>query len=163
WRWLATTRPEAASFAGALASNIRPGRRAYQINLPLYNGIKSLEIGMPSGTAFAPIAPRTDKPILFYGTSITQGGCASRPGMAFTNILGRRLDRPMLNFGFSGNGKMEVEVARFLAELDPAIFVLDCLANMGAVDVVQRTTAVANLLREKRPDPPIPSLEKRQW
>src|SRR5207248_2585648 len=70
---------------------------------------------------------------------------------------------PMLNFGFSGNGKMEVEVARFLAELDPAIFVLDCLANMGAVDVVQRTTAVVNLLREKRPDTPILILEERQW
>jgi lysophospholipase L1-like esterase len=58
---------------------------------------------------------------------------------------------------------MEVEVARFLAELDPAVFVLDCLANMGQVAVVERTKAVVNLLREKRPDTPILILEEREW
>ncbi len=77
--------------------------------------------------------PRPIAPILFYGTSITQGGCASRPGMAFPSILGRRLARPILNFGFSGNGRMEVEVAKFLAELDPAVFILDCMANMATL------------------------------
>ena len=118
---------------------------------------------MPKNAKLTPVPPRPEKPILFYGTSITQGGCASRPGMAFTNILGRRLDRPMLNFGFSGNGRMEVEVAKFLAELDPAIFVLDCLANMGQVPVVERTKAVVNLLREKHADTPILILEEREW
>ena len=92
----------------------------------------SLEIGVPKGAAFVPVAPRKDKPILFYGTSITQGGCASRPGMSFTNILRRRLNRPVLNFGFSGNGQTELEVGRFLVELDPAVFVLDTVGQHDA-------------------------------
>jgi hypothetical protein len=163
WHWLGGIRPTQPTTAAAFATRIAPGRRVYLVHLPLYNGVKSLEIGVPPSASFTPVPPRRDKPILFYGTSITQGGCASRPGMAFTNILGRRLNRPMLNFGFSGNGRMEVEVARFLAELDPAIFVLDCLANMSQVPVIERTTAVVKLLREKRPDTPILILEERQW
>jgi hypothetical protein len=140
-----------------------PGKRLYQINLPLYNGVKSMQIGVSKPAAFDPVGPRKDKPILFYGTSITQGGCASRPGMAFTHILGRRLNKPMLNFGFSGNGKMEVEVANFLAELDPAIFVLDCVANMPATDATPRTEAVVKLLREKHADTPILILDERLY
>jgi lysophospholipase L1-like esterase len=131
--------------------------------LPLYNGVKSFEIGVPESATFEPVPPRKAKPVLFYGTSITQGACASRPGMAFVSILGRRLNRPMLNFGFSGNGRMEVEVARFLAELDPAIFVLDCLANMGTVPVTQRTDAVVKLLRQAHSETPILILEERAW
>ncbi len=135
WRWLATCQPSEQSVAAELVKGLIPGKRAYQINLPLYNGVKSMQIGLPKGAVFQPIEPRKTKPILFYGTSITQGGCASRPGMAFVSILGRRLDTPMLNFGFSGSGRMEVEVGQFFAELDPAIYVIDCLANMAAVPV----------------------------
>ena len=75
--------------------------------------------------------------------------------MAFVAILGRRLDRPMLNFGFSGNGKMEAEVARFLAELDPPSFVLDCLANMAAVPVTPSTIEVVSSCARSAPDTPI--------
>jgi lysophospholipase L1-like esterase len=163
WRWFGGIRPTQQQTSAALATHIMSGKRLYLVHLPLYNGVKSLEIGVPPSASFEPVRPRKQKPILFYGTSITQGGCASRPGMAFTNLLCRRLDRPMLNFGFSGNGRMEVEVARFLAELDPAIFVLDCLANMAQVPVVERTTAVVKLLREKHVDTPILILEERQW
>lgn len=160
WRWLATTRPEATSFAGAMVHNIKPGRRAYHINLPLYNGVKSLEIGIPAGAAFTPIAPRTNKPILFYGTSITQGGCASRPGLAFVSILGRRLDRPILNFGFSGNGLFEIEVGRFLTELAPSIFVIDCVGNSTTEYITERTEPLVRLLREGHPSTPIMLLDR---
>jgi hypothetical protein len=161
WHWMATHSPKAAMNAAAIAQNVPTGKRAYLLNLPLYNGVKSLEIGVPKGTTFEPTAPRKAKPILFYGTSITQGGCASRPGMAFCAILGRRLDRPMLNFGFSGNGRMEIEVARFLAELDPAIFVLDCMGNMLKLPIKPRTIEVTKYLREKHPQTPILMLEER--
>jgi hypothetical protein len=107
--------------------------------------------------------PRKDKPILFYGTSITHGACASRTGMCFVNILGRRLDRPMLNFGFSGNGRMEVEVVKFLAELDPAIFVLDCVANTSPQWLTERTGPVVKLLRERHAETPILLVEQRAW
>lgn len=161
WRWAATLLPHDASITAKLALNLDAVSREYQMNFPLYNGVKSMEIGVPKGATFEPIAPRKEKPILFYGTSITQGGCASRPGMAFVSILGRRLDRPMLNFGFSGNGRTEVDVVKFLAEVDASIFVLDCMANMGALPVTERTEAVVKLLREKRPDMPILLLEER--
>jgi lysophospholipase L1-like esterase len=150
---------------GELTHDAPAGANAYQINLPLYNGVKSFEIGIPKSAdaTFAPVAPRRDKPLLFYGTSITQGGCASRPGMAFVSILGRRLDRPVLNFGFSGNGRTELEVARFLAELDPAVFVIDCVANTTAEDIAARTGPLVKLLRNAHAATPILLVEDRTW
>ena len=116
WRWLAVGRPEKApSVKVRLIDGIEPGRRAYMFYLPLYNGVESLEIGLPPQAAMKPPAPRGSRPIVFYGTSITHGGCASRPGMAYPAILGRRLDRPTINLGFSGNGTMDVEVAALKA------------------------------------------------
>ena len=91
--------------AGAAATvTLSMASGAYHVNLPLYNGTKSLEIGVPKDASFTPIPPRTIKPILFYGTSITQGGCASRSGMSYQAILGRILNIDFVNLGFSGNG-----------------------------------------------------------
>ena len=163
WHWLGVSRPDAVNVKAALATRIAPGRRAYRAYLPLYNGVTSLAIGVPKAVAFTPVAPRKDKPICFYGTSITHGACASRPGMAFVNILGRRLDRPVLNFGFSGSGKTELEVARFLAELDPAVFVLDCVANTTAEEIADRTGPVVKLWRDRHPSTPILLVEDRTW
>lgn len=76
--------------------------------------MSSVEVGIPKGSILAkgPVRPpEKQKPVVFYGTSITQGGCASRPGMVHTALLGRRLDRPVINLGFSGNGKMDPELA----------------------------------------------------
>jgi lysophospholipase L1-like esterase len=155
WRWLATHQPTTQTQTALLMQDILRGRRAYHINLPLHNGVKSLEIGIPKGVAFTPIAPRKIKPILWYGTSITHGLCASRPGMTFVSILGRRLDCPILNFGFSGNGRMEIEVGRFLAEIDAAIFVIDCVANMSPQWITERTGPLVKLLRASHPSMPI--------
>jgi lysophospholipase L1-like esterase len=162
WQWFGVARPTSAQITTALGNDIAPGRRAYLVNLPLYNGVKSLEIGVGKGAGFWPTPPRKDKPILFYGTSITQGGCASRPGMSFVNILGRRLDRPILNFGFSGNGRLEIEVGRLLAELDPAIYVIDCIANATVEQIEQRTIPLVKLLRDARPKTPILLLDERR-
>jgi lysophospholipase L1-like esterase len=164
WRWLATHHPREQSMTAELTHDVPPGANAYAINLPLYNGVKSFEIGIPksAATTFVPVARRA-KPLLFYGTSITQGGCASRPGMAFVSILGRRLDRPVLNFGFSGNGRTEIEVARFLAELDPAVFVIDCVANTTAEDIAARTGPLVKLLRHAHERTPILLVEDRTW
>ncbi len=163
WRWLAVTRPVARHITSPLGFNLAAGRRAYHLNLPLYNGVKSLEIGLPRGVTLKPLRPRNEKPVLFYGTSITQGGCASRPGMSFVNILGRRLDRPVLNFGFSGNGKTELEVARFLAEIDPAVFVIDTIANTSVEQVDARMVPLVKLLRGRHARTPILLIEQRMW
>lgn len=163
WRWVSVVKPRENPVQTTLVEDLAPGQREYMLYLPLYNGVKSLTIGVPEGAAFQGLAPRDTQPILFYGTSITHGACASRPGMAFVNILGRRLDRPMLNFGFSGNGKMETEVATLLAELDPAVLVLDCMANTPGKEVEARSYDVVKLWREQRPDTPIVMIESRSW
>ena len=122
-----------------------------------------MEIGVEKNSFFNPLRPRKEKPILFYGTSIMQGACASRPGLAFPAILGRRLRRPTINLGFSGNGIMEPEVASLLAELDPCVFVIDCLPNMNEKNVSERTIPLVKKLRESHSKTPILLVEDRSF
>ncbi len=116
WRWLSVGRPtKYPANSGELVKDLPAGKREYLLYLPLYNGVRSVELGLPKDSTLAKAGPWSSgisKPIVFYGTSITQGGCASRPGMVHTAILGRQLNCPVINLGFSGNGKMEPEMAR---------------------------------------------------
>lgn len=161
WRWVAITKPTTQEVKATLASGLEPGRRAYRIYLPLYNGVESLEIGVPGNAAFQPIPPRSTNTIVFYGTSITHGACASRTGMAYPAILGRRLDRPVINLGFSGNGRMEPAVGALLAELDAGVYVIDCLPNMSASTVASSAEPLVRQLRAARPKTPIVLVEDR--
>lgn len=102
----------------------------YTLYLPLYNGVKSLQIGVPEGCRFDFVCPSGEKPVVVYGTSIAQGACASRPGMAWTNILQRKLDMPVVNLGFSGNGQLDEGFFRLLSEIDAAMYIIDCMPNM---------------------------------
>jgi hypothetical protein len=163
WRWLEVVRPTSQKIRAKVVSGIAPGKRAYALYLPLYNGVESLEIGVAAGAVFEPIAPRTAKPLVYYGTSIAHGACASRPGMAFPAILGRRLDLPVLNLGFSGNGCMEPEVGALLAELDAGIYCIDCLPNMQGPEVAQRAEPLVRQLRAARPEVPIVLIEDRTY
>ena len=133
-----------------------PGGAEYILYLPLYNGIEHLEIGIPQGKTLSKIvAPSPSSRVVFYGTSITQGGCASQPGLAATSILGRELDVPVINLGFSGNGNMDESLAHLLSELDAAVYVLDCLANMGEARVSTHVEPFVKILRKSRPTTPI--------
>lgn len=132
--------------------------REYQLYLPLYNDVKWMEIGVPDGETMTPLPLRLDKPIVIYGTSIAQGACASRPGMAWTNILGRRLHDPVINLAFSGNGRLEEGVVKYLTELDPKIYVLDCFPNLTGfpADTIQaRLIKTVKTLQAKKPGVPI--------
>ena len=163
WRWLAVSRPTSQSTKVKLVSGLPMQSREYTAYLPLYNGTKSLKFGVPSGNTFEPITPRKTKPIVFYGTSITHGACASRPGMPHPAILGRRLGHPIINLGFSGNGKMESNVGQFLCELDPLIYVIDCLPNMRGAEVAERAEKLVLQLRKCRPDTPVLLVEDRTY
>lgn len=166
WRWVANAVPKAKSNEVELFRDLPPQSREFLLYLPLYNGVSAVEIGVPSSAKLEPAPAYAEthaKPIVFYGTSITHGACASRPGMVHTAILGRRLDRPVVNLGFSGNGRMELEVAEFLAEIDASVYVIDCLPNMSADDVKQRTELLVKFLREKRPLTPILLVEDRSY
>ena len=167
WRWLACGFPrKTPTNSVRLVTGIPEGRREYMLYLPLYNGVTSVEIGVPEGTSIskAPARPESHlKPILFYGTSITQGACASRPGMTHLAILGRRYERPVINLGFSGNGQMEIELADLLSQLDPAVYILDCLPNMNAQAVASRVEPFVRRLRKARPTTPIMLVEGRSY
>ena len=162
-RWVAVVRPDKKEIETAIAKDLAPGSRRYTLYLPLYNGVDSLEVGIPKGESFEALAPRKEKPILFYGTSIMHGACASRPGMAFPAILGRRLRRPTINLGFSGNGRMEAEIAALLAEQDPCAYVIDCLPNMNETTVSERTVPLVKKLREAHDQTPILLVEDRSF
>jgi lysophospholipase L1-like esterase len=162
WRFVGNGRPTKAE--GNLATFQFPdgvqGPRECLLYLPLYNGTKSLEIGVPSGAHLDPAPPRPEglrKPIVVYGTSIAQGGCASRPGMAWPAILGRLLDRPVINLGFSGSGTMEPPVGEVLADLDPAAYVIDCTWNMGVGQeaYMDRVGQLVRTTRKAHPVTPI--------
>ena len=163
WRWVGVARPEKKEVRVELANTLKPGLREYAIYLPLYNGVEKLSVGIAPSAAFEPLAPRTDKPIVFYGTSITHGASASRPGMVHTAILGRRFDRSVINLGFSGNGRMDAAVGDLLIKIDAAIYVIDCLPNMGAAAVREKCIPLVNQLRAARPATPIVLVEDRRY
>jgi hypothetical protein len=160
-RWVDVTKPSAQKVQQAIVSGLDGQLRTYTAYLPLYNGVNRLAIGVPPDAQFEPLAPRSDKPLVFYGTSIMHGACASRPGLAIPALLGRWFDRPTINLGFSGNGRMDPEVVALLAELDPAIYCIDCLPNMDPAAVRERTTPLVRRLRETRPETPIVLVEDR--
>src|SRR5690606_20072577 len=97
--------------------------------LPLYNEVKWLEIGIPDSADLHPLPNLAQRPIVVYGTSIAQGACASRAGLAWTALLERQMDRPVINLGFSGNGLLERKFIEELITVDAAVYVLDCLPN----------------------------------
>jgi hypothetical protein len=166
WRWIANGRPADQTTTATLAGTLPAGEREYLLYLPLYNGVSSVEIGLPKTAKLKKAVERPAdrrKPVVFYGTSITQGGCASRPGMVHTAILGRRFDVPVINLGFSGNGTLDPEMADLLGEIDAAVYVLDCLPNLGPQQVAERTEPFVRALRKLRPDTPILMVEDRNY
>lgn len=131
--------------------------REFTLNFPLWSGIEEFQIGLSPDAKILPPTPWPDpRPVAVYGTSIQQGGCASRPGIAHTNQMSRLLDRPFLNFGFSGSGLGEEEIARVLAGIrDPAMYVLDYDANAGVKGLKKTLSRFIDILREKHPETPI--------
>jgi lysophospholipase L1-like esterase len=133
--------------------------REYHLYLPLYNSVEWLEIGTEDNALFEPIPVRKEKPIVVYGTSIAQGGCASRPGMAWTSILERKMDRPLINLAFSGNGRLEPELIDLISEIDAKVYILDCLPNLSLgktytpEEVHKRIINSATTLRKKTNTP----------
>ena len=162
WKYLATGRPTRfPDNESVLVRGLEKAEREYRLYFPLYNGVERVEIGVHEGATFKPAPPlrATLRPIVFYGTSITQGGCASRPGMAYPAILGRTLGVPVINLGFSGNGKTEPEMAALLAEINAAAFVLDSLPNLTTAEVSERLPGFIDTIRERHKTVPIVLVE----
>ena len=121
-----------------------------------------MEIGFPEGsTITAPTSPKRN-PIVVYGTSIAQGGCASRPAMGWTSIVHRHLDRPVINLAFSGNGRLEEEVVDLIGEIDAELYILDCLPNLTSEETYPdselRNRIIQSVLQLKKSHPATPIL-----
>jgi len=135
--------------------------KKFRLYLPLYNTPKWLKIGVASNADFKVEEANEKAPLIFYGTSIMQGASASRPGMAWLNILGRKLDRPLINLGFSGNGRLEAPLIDLMNQIDAKIFVLDCQPNLtdknvySAEEIEKRITSSVQSLKAKHPKVPI--------
>lgn len=136
--------------------------RLYLINLPLYGGIEEIEVGIDlDATINKGEELFTKGKIVCYGTSITQGGCASRGGMSYTNALSRRMGYEVLNFGFSGNGRGQVEIAEILGSIENVkMFILDYEANATLPMLKDTLDNFINKLRETYPLVPILVLSK---
>ncbi|MFT5369261.1 MAG: hypothetical protein ACI8V2_004236 [Candidatus Latescibacterota bacterium] len=164
-RWAGSGRPETLpDVEAALVSGMSEGEKSCTVYLPLYNGVSNVEIGVPEGASIVATERAPDrKTVLFYGTSITHGASASRTGTCHVARVGRTLNCETLNLGFAGQGMMEPEVADFLAELNPDVYVVDCLPNMTGEIVTERAAHLVTTLRAKHPDTPILLVEDRSY
>ena len=138
--------------------------RDITLNFPLYNGVNSVLVGIEAQSRI-----RTPKPfsrqgkIVIYGTSITQGGCVARPGMAYSNILSRKLDVAFVNLGFSGNGRGEPALAHLITQISgTSLIILDYEANANKT-IINTLGPFVNILREKHPDTPILIMSKIRY
>lgn len=160
WKHAGTARfqPGQAEYESSLFTVEDRKARSFLLNMPLYQGVEEIWIGLsPGAEVLAPEPYDSSARVVIYGTSITQGGCASRPGMSYTNILSRRLHLEFVNLGFSGNGKGEPELAELTAQIsEPACLVIDYEANCGGTEAYRQSLPqYIAIYRKFHPEVPI--------
>ena len=131
--------------------------REVTINFPLYSDVKKLYIGLEKNAVIKEANPyKNEKPIVYYGSSITQGGCASRPGNSYQAIISRKLDRDYINLGFAGSARAEKAIYEYIKKLDMEIFVYDYDHNAPSVEHLLKTHEKMFLeIRKEKPDLPV--------
>ena len=141
------------------------GMREYTINFPTYSSVSSLHIGLDeNATVEAPTPYKITKPVVFYGSSITQGACASRPGTAYESIVSRRFDFDYVNLGFSGSARGEQVMADYIAGLDMSLFVMDYDHNAPTVEHLAEThEPFFKTVRKAYPNIPIILMARPQY
>lgn len=155
WYFTGTAQPNGKESINVFARKLSGSKTDYIMYLPLYDGVTELNIGVDSTALFygsnkEGLVNTAKAPVLFYGTSITQGGCASRPGMVYTSMVQRDLGVEAINLGFSGNGRMDRVMADAIAKLKTSAVVIDCLPNCtqqiikDSADYFVRTIAAAD-------------------
>lgn len=168
WEYVNTARPQekdgkADSIQSKLfVENLDGEMHEYMLYLPLYDGVNWVQIGVDSTATL--VQPRVDNPrkgkIVFYGTSIMQGGCASRTGMVATSMIQRDLGVECVNLGTSGEGKMDFAIARAMATIDDVLcYVVDPVPNCTEMMCDTLTYDFVSILRRLRPDVPIIMVE----
>lgn len=127
----------------------------YELFLPPYNMVKSMQIGVPEGSSFQFLRESGERPIVVYGSSIVQGASPSRPGLMWTTIVKREMDYPIINLGFSGSALMEYPLFEAMSEIDARVYILDPIPNSHNLgdEILNRAIAGVKKLREKSQAP----------
>lgn len=157
WQYIASAKPVADTSEAVFIENLDGVMRHYRIHLPLYAELKEIEVGVNAAALLkkADEAFLPNKKVVIYGSSITQGASASRPGMAYTAILARNMHIDTYNLGFSGSGKMELAVADVLAAMPADVYILDCVPNPSPEEIQSRAVPFVKRLRQLKPHVPI--------
>jgi hypothetical protein len=161
WVYAGTGRPQTTRTLAMLDTNSSRTMEEYLLYLPLYARTEELKIGVGQDAELRAANPRAagDLPIVFYGTSITQGGCASRAGMCHVAILGRWLEKESINLGFSGSGRGELIMGNLVGDIPASIYVLEPLPNMTLEVMAENYRPFVRALRAKQPAAPIVLVE----
>lgn len=172
WRFTGTAQPNGKNSRNIFIRKMDGSMREYLMYLPLYDGVIDLKIGIDSSAVIElphvddllPVRPSAtaagnadveELPIVFYGTSVTQGGCATRPGMAYPALIERALHKETINLGFSGNGRMDKIMADKIATIPASAYVIDCLANCTYSVVKDSTEYFIRTIAQANPQTPI--------
>lgn len=159
WQYVSVGKPDKGIMQnGMLIQNMDTTMKQFMLYLPLYNGLSDLQLGVAQDAVLKKPAQRginTAKRVVVYGSSIAQGASASRAGMAYPAILQRRTGYDVINLGFSGSAKMEIELAEYLATVPADCYVLDCIPNPSPEQIRDRSYNFIKLLRSRQPDVPI--------
>src|SRR5699024_193054 len=161
WQFVASAAPWGIKNSVTFANNLDGRLRHYKIYLSLYTELKNIEIGVQETSVIksANSSRLPEKKVIIYGSSITQGASAARPGMAYPSIVSRRLHIETINLGFSGTGKMEIGMADIIGQLESGLIILDCVPNPSPEQIKRRTVPFVNKIRLQKPDVPIVMME----
>lgn len=159
WIYAGTGAPTGRVSSKCVVKNMSQDFKECILYLPIYNSLKELKIGIKDSSRIESIPNPFRKKIIVYGSSITQGASASRPGLTYPARLSRLTGYDFINLGLSGNGNMEKNVAKMLADIVADAFIIDCMPNMSIDEIQKRTSHLVHLIRSKHPLAPIIMLE----
>ncbi|MEA4975013.1 MAG: family 20 glycosylhydrolase [Paludibacter sp.] len=155
WRYAGIGRPEGSYSEQIIATNMDTLKKECLLYLPTYDEITSLEIGVDKSSFIKPSATPFEGKYVIYGSSITQGASASRPGLAYPARMARATGLNFINLGLSGNGKMEAPVIQMLGDINCDAYIMDCISNPSPEEIMERAPFAIRYLREKHPETPI--------
>ena len=141
----------------SIREGLGDGMKEITVNMPLYSDVSELYIGLKEGSEIlAPTPYKVEKPVVYYGSSVTQGGCASRAGTSYQGFVSRALDVDFINLGFSGGAHGEKAIYDYIKSLDMSVFVMDYDYNCVTVEELEKThEAMFAAIREAQPNLPI--------
>lgn len=159
WQFAGVGRPDGTCNEATIVKNMDTSAKECMLFLPVYDELKSLEIGVDDGSKIETLANPFRKKIVIYGSSIVHGASAGRPGMAYPAMLSRKTGLYFINLGISGNAKMEKSAARMVGDIQADAFVLDCVPNPSPAEIKERAAYFVKTVREKHPKAPIILIE----